>query len=431
MGFIYKVTNSINGKVYIGQTCQTIQKRWKQHVYQALAPVEYYKSLLHRAIKKYGEDAFTVEELEKCNNYKLDEREIFWINYYDSYNNGYNITSGGSGWRKCDDNIISELWNDGYSANEIADELNVDRSTVSNHLRNIGISKEETFKRGAQRASKTKAKPVYQYDADGNYVSEYSSIREAEETIGCKINVDAKHKLYGGSKWRRYKVKKLDDDCDFVKTRQHICKRESTNTRKIHQYSLNGEYIQSFNSIMDACDFMNCDISHLIIDVCAGRQKQTHGYQWRYKKYDKIEPVDEKQTHNTKPVYQYSIDGEYIQTFVSSMQAAEILGCTSRSIRKACCGDLKQTGGYQWRHEKYDKIESIRNEKSVKLTRTKEVHQYTINGEYIRSFPSAKEATNFLNETNSTKIKRACLGDVKQAYGYKWSYIKSENYNNI
>ena len=85
---IYKVTNKINGKVYIGQSVD-IGKRWRQHM---TAKDDIY---FHKAIQKYGVENFEWEVIEQCKKKDLDEREIYWIEYYDSFNKGYNCTKGG------------------------------------------------------------------------------------------------------------------------------------------------------------------------------------------------------------------------------------------------------------------------------------------------------------------------------------------------
>ena len=87
---IYKVTNKINGKVYIGQSVD-IGKRWRQHM---TAKDDIY---FHKAIQKYGVENFEWEVIEQCKKKDLDEREIYWIEYYDSFNKGYNCTRGGDG----------------------------------------------------------------------------------------------------------------------------------------------------------------------------------------------------------------------------------------------------------------------------------------------------------------------------------------------
>ena len=87
---IYKVTNKVNGKVYIGQSVD-IGRRWRAHM---TAKDDIY---FHKAIQKYGVENFEWEVIEKCKKSELDERESYWIEYYDSFNNGYNCTKGGDG----------------------------------------------------------------------------------------------------------------------------------------------------------------------------------------------------------------------------------------------------------------------------------------------------------------------------------------------
>lgn len=89
MGYIYKITNNINSKVYIGQTIGTIEKRFNEHKRAAIKGCQY---ALHRAIRKYGIDNFSVEEIEQCPTEELDNREQYWISFYDSYYQGYNMT---------------------------------------------------------------------------------------------------------------------------------------------------------------------------------------------------------------------------------------------------------------------------------------------------------------------------------------------------
>ena len=96
MGFIYKITNKVNGKVYIGQTVKNIEHRFHQHINNALRDQNSYDCALRRAIRKYGVENFSIEEVEECDKPALDEREIYWIQFYDSFHNGYNLTLGGN-----------------------------------------------------------------------------------------------------------------------------------------------------------------------------------------------------------------------------------------------------------------------------------------------------------------------------------------------
>ena len=96
-GIIYKISNSVNEKVYIGQTIRTIESRFKRHIHDALKNSD---SLIHfhRAIRKYGADKFSIEQIDIADSQEeLDAKEKYWIKYYDSILNGYNEASGGQG----------------------------------------------------------------------------------------------------------------------------------------------------------------------------------------------------------------------------------------------------------------------------------------------------------------------------------------------
>lgn len=90
---IYKITNLVNGKVYVGQTIMSIEDRWRVHRSKSSdCP------LIHRAIQKYGKENFTVEQIDvACDRDELDQKEIYWIHYYDCLApKGYNLQTGGS-----------------------------------------------------------------------------------------------------------------------------------------------------------------------------------------------------------------------------------------------------------------------------------------------------------------------------------------------
>ena len=87
---IYKIENNINHKVYIGQS-KNIEKRWSRH------KIAEDNCSIHQAMKKYGVNNFSFTIIEECSQDDLNDREIYWIQYYDSYNKGYNETKGGEG----------------------------------------------------------------------------------------------------------------------------------------------------------------------------------------------------------------------------------------------------------------------------------------------------------------------------------------------
>lgn len=93
---IYKINNTKENKIYIGKTINSIQKRFQRHLQDALS--NRLDTHLARAIRKYGAENFTIELVDQAETEdELNKKEIYWIEYYNSYNQGYNETKGGEG----------------------------------------------------------------------------------------------------------------------------------------------------------------------------------------------------------------------------------------------------------------------------------------------------------------------------------------------
>ncbi len=102
-GVIYKITNLINGKSYVGQTSRTLKERFIEHAKA--------KTHLGNAIRKYGRKNFSVEVIEECTTpEQLNEREIFWIAHFNcKHPNGYNFTDGGEGTHGLTEESLKKL----------------------------------------------------------------------------------------------------------------------------------------------------------------------------------------------------------------------------------------------------------------------------------------------------------------------------------
>lgn len=156
MGYIYKITNVINNKMYIGQTVKTVEKRFTQH--KNNSNKSYFSQIaLYKAFNKYGIENFKCETIEEISNELLDEREKYWIEYYDTYFDGYNSTLGGRlvqlyNW---DIDDIIERYMILKSARAVERELGCSHGTVDNILNAHNVKR---FTLNEQQS-----KPIYLY----------------------------------------------------------------------------------------------------------------------------------------------------------------------------------------------------------------------------------------------------------------------------
>lgn len=140
MGYIYKISNKVNGKIYIGQTVKTVEKRFQQHKNNSNKPY-FSQIVLYKAFNKYGIENFECETIEQVSNEQLDDREKYWIEYYDSYFNGYNSTLGGRATNlySWDVDDIIEKYMLFKSARAVAKEIGCDHSSIDRILNENNI----------------------------------------------------------------------------------------------------------------------------------------------------------------------------------------------------------------------------------------------------------------------------------------------------
>jgi group I intron endonuclease len=178
MPYIYKITNQINEKVYIGKTLETIEKRWKQHLYDSKKDTHKNRPI-YRAINKYGVENFTIEQIEKCLEKDINDRERFWIESYNSFKDGYNATIGGDGKAYIDRSQVISLYNKGYTCKEIGQIMSIDAGTVSKILKNNNIK----VISGQELARLKKSKPVLLIDDTNNFKRSFSCIKDAAKYL--------------------------------------------------------------------------------------------------------------------------------------------------------------------------------------------------------------------------------------------------------
>lgn len=140
MAYIYKITNIINNKMYIGKTTSTIEKRWKEHQYDSKNPTRNHRHL-YRAMNLYGINNFQIDLIEEVKEVsQLELREQYWIAFYDTYHSGYNETQGGDGKLRIDYEQVCNLFLKEKSCKKVAEILHIDVGHVSSILKNCNIN---------------------------------------------------------------------------------------------------------------------------------------------------------------------------------------------------------------------------------------------------------------------------------------------------
>lgn len=192
MSYIYKITNDVNNKVYIGKTDRTIKQRFNEHLKDRYR-FSFEKRPLYEAMNKYGAEHFNIELIEECSQEEACDREIHWIEQYNSYigfenSNGYNATTGGDGKQYAfttqqEIEKLIKLYNENKSISEISQILNHDVKTISNKLKDLGFE--------IRSSNFYFSKKVYQLDKNTKQIlNEFNSVAEA----GRFINVsDSTH----------------------------------------------------------------------------------------------------------------------------------------------------------------------------------------------------------------------------------------------
>ena len=171
---IYCIENIVNHKKYIGQSVN-IKDRWKHHI-NSLKRNEHDNKYLQRSYQKYGENNFKFYLLEECSKEELDEKEKYWIKKLDTYQNGYNLTTGGSGiktWIPTDEfknkmsQIVSGKNNPNYG-NKWTDEM---KENLSKKRKGLYVKEGNPNSKKIICVEKLKV---------------YNTIIEASEDCGCK-----------------------------------------------------------------------------------------------------------------------------------------------------------------------------------------------------------------------------------------------------
>lgn len=245
MGYIYKITNNINKKIYIGQTVkERPTDRYSQHRYLARHPEqEKGISYLHRAMKDYGVENFSFDVIEQIDNSFLDEREKYWIEQYNCLSpNGYNLTTGGNG-------------TPGFSRPQTIEEREKrqksNKEFYINHPEAIEAQRERTKKLWENEEYRKKVT-----ESNRKFYSEHPDKFKGENNpfYGKHHTEESLKKIHAAANKRKLKIAQLDKD-----TLEII---------KIH------------DGVKDAERALN--IGHGWISKAAKENRVAYGYKWKF-----------------------------------------------------------------------------------------------------------------------------------------------------
>lgn len=317
---IYRIENLINHQNYIGQSVD-IYKRWQDHIW-ALNNKYHNNKHLTRAWHKYKEQNFQFTIIEQCNEDELNEREIYWIAYYDSYHNGYNQTEGGDGCR-------GKVWSE------------AEREKIS--------------------------RAVLQISLDGDIVGRFINIDEAGKqtginrrgiwncankccTVCCRNDKKYKHfaKTAGGYIWV------YEDEIDGFDLSWY---QDNKVCYKAYQYDLNWNLLKEWPSV-EAVKQMGYQPT-TVRGVCQGKYMSAYGYLWTYAIDDLDEYILWYHKHfDVKYIGQYDKENNLINVWNTAVETEQD-GFNPALVREVLRGKYSTHKGYVFKDITLNELKNV------------------------------------------------------------------------
>ena len=274
-----------------------------------------------------------------------------------------------------------------------------------------------------QEEQKLQTPSILQYDIDGNFIREFSTIEEASEIskthkTSIVLCLQGKRTQAGNYLWR-YKEGEVLTQIDIPK----ISYVDST---PVLMFDDKENVLQEFSSIKEAAEFIG--ISQSCISQCVrGTLKSCGGYIWRYKNYCR-KPLDVKLLDVPFPtkifsskvrVLQYNLEGQFVEEYESMTEASKATGISLPHIAQCTYGERDSAGNYMWKIKEGEEITLQIEPYKQRPRRAKSVLQYDINGNLMHEYPTIEDAVHANNISRGTIMK--CLQDPKKSYaGCVW-----------
>ncbi len=378
-GFIYKIYNDVNSKVYIGQTRTSIKQRWKQH----RVDMKRSNSPLYRAMLKYGVDKFHIKEIVRYTSptksdliTELNNAEQYYIAKYKSLasQNGYNLESGGN-----------------------------------NH--------------------DSHCKVVKQYDLKLNYIQSFKNINIASNITGVDenaIRTNCEHYQQTGGCY----IWCYDDDIPvkpkyISDTSYDISRLDLSNIsgenilklmisgwdgRRIIQYNVFGEVINIFDNPIIASEKLHIEYAKLKKYL----SKRELYFDNTILRYENESFTEKDLSDEIRPISMYDMNGNFQMRFVNKTEADKYLGLCEGSISKA----IKRGGSCKGHLFSYYGKQINRKVRCREIP----VEMLDSDNNVIKTFDYMSLIANYFNLSDCYKQIRKAIKNKSLYKGYYWRY---------